>query len=994
MTADSASSSSVRPAQWQAVHDVFVAALELDDDERDAFIARETSDRPDVAKEVSRLLRLHQAAGPFLETADDRADAGAERLLADGDVVADRFEVRRLLGRGGMADVYEARDRILGEGVALKVMRSPSGDATARTELFRREVQLARRVTHGGVCRVHDVAFHRRRDGQPLLVFSMELLAGETLAERVRRGPLSSDQARTIATEIATALDTAHAHGIVHGDIKPENVIVCARPDGATRVVLTDFGLANGMEAIDQESPGAGLMGTPAYMAPELFRGVPRSTASDLYAFALLTYRVLSGKDDLWRTTRVLAFASGATSRLPAGLNDLDPTARQVFAKALSVEPAQRFSSATEFVRSLFPQAPARNRRAAVITALAATAVVALLSVGPFLRMSQPSIPEDLVGDAPSPLLLTATINDTGEAELDGVTELLRGQLAQSPRLDVLGPDVVPGVLREMRHDTAAPLDASILREVALRQHAALIVLPRVTRAAAGYELRVRLEHIGARPSIVENAWEETFQAPHRERLLDIVRRAALWLRTTAGESEAQLRDQDRLPSETTTASWDALREFAKAQQSHQRGDLPNAVVYLREAIRLDPEFVWAYARLGDVLVSIRSEQEGFAAWQRAVELADYRQLTTREALRLRGQFLEETATVKEAEAAFRAYALHYPDDFNANLYLGMMIAQQGRTEEAIPWLERATKLRPAAPSGHVFLATQLIELERFDEASSVADRLRQTTQPEFAIWQHAQIAFAQGDLDRAMANLEPLRKAKDPQWRSRFVTLHGSWLAEAGRIADAERELAAGVAFDVANGLRSSASLKWLHVARFRADAGDGAASADAARKAIGVSQDARTLALAGDVFARLGMVDELTKLRDTLPKSPGLTRVRLSLRRIEADLQRVTGRPDLAAQTLDAVARELRFTTPREFYIDALMAAGRDAEAMSVLASWVQHPARFYAEADLPSPGPWAAALERYQALLERNGRRDEAVKWADRLSSFRATTSGNAR
>jgi serine/threonine protein kinase/Flp pilus assembly protein TadD len=986
MAADSASSSAVRPVHWQAVHDLFVAALEVDDDEREALIARETSDHPALAQEVSRLLQLHGAAGTFLETVHGAEAGDSERLLADGDVVADRFEVVQLLGRGGMAEVYAARDPILGEQVALKVMRS-SGDSQARTALFRREVQLARRVTHGGVCRVHDVAFHRRRDGQPLLVFTMELLAGGTLAEELRRGPLSRDRARAIATEIATALDAAHAHGILHGDIKPENVILETRHDGATRVVLTDFGLAKGLDAIDHPVSGSGLLGTPAYMAPELFRGVAPSIASDLYAFALLTYRLLSEKDDLWRTTRVVAFSGGATSRLPTGINNLDPGSRRVLTKALSVNPTERFSSATDFVRTLFPQPAARRQRILIATGLAVTAAVVALSVGPLLRVSQPASGDPLAASAPSPLLLTSTINDTGDGDLDGMTELLRAQLAQSVRLDVLSPEIIPGVLREMRQDPKTPADPARLREVALRRLANLVLHSQVTLAGTTYSLDLALEQIGAHPSIVEKRWHQTFEATDRDQLPDVVRRAATWVRTALGESKQQLYDQDRLPSEITTASWSALRAFAKAQDSQARADLSTAITYLQEAVRLDPEFVSAYARLGSILNSVRREDEAFAAWQQAVGLANRRGLTSREALRLRMQYVEETGSPAEAEEASRAYVLHYPNDFTANIYLGMMIAQRGRTEEAVPWFEHAVRLRPTDPAGHVNLAIRLIELERLNEAAATVDGLRQSKQPEWATWLSALIAFTRGNLGEALERLEPLRESNDRLWRSRFHTLYSSWLVEAGRPADAEHELANGLAFDAENGLRDRAALKWLHVAQLRGRAGDRDASADAVKKALAVSNDARTLATAGAQFAQLGMVGELRQVRDALAQYQPVSRKRLAQQLVDARLQLALGQRDDALRSLDAFATDRQITESWVDYTATLVAAGREAEALAMLADWVRHPARFYDYPEPPSPGPWATAVEEYRALLIRHANAQEAAGWQARLLSFRA-------
>jgi tetratricopeptide (TPR) repeat protein len=402
--------------------------------------------------------------------------------------------------------------------------------------------------------------------------------------------------------------------------------------------------------------------------------------------------------------------------------------------------------------------------------------------------------------------------------------------------------------------------------------------------------------------------------------------------------------------------------------------------------VRLDPGFVSAYARLGDIFMSLRREREGLVAWQRAVELANSRQLTTREALRLRAQYLAETATLAETEEASRAYALHYPMDFDANIYLGSLIAQQGRTEESIPWLENAARLRPAAPSGHLFLAYRLIELERLDEAAVVSDRLRQSTQPEWALWLTALISFTRGDLPTALERLEGLRGTTDRVWRSRFHALHSSWLAEAGRFEDAEQGLVEGIEFDAANGLRDRAALKWLYVAQLRARADDRVASTEAVKKALSASNDVRTLALAGSQLAQLGIIEEAQAMRDALAREAPIPRVRIALHRIDAHLELARAHPDLAVQTLAEIETIVPFMESKVFYASALTAAGRGSEAIAVLSDWIRHPARFYAGPEPPSPGPWAAAVEDYIRLVSRQGSDHELAAWQARLLAFR--------
>src|SRR5262245_25845329 len=163
--------------------------------------------------------------------------------LNTGDIVADRYRIVRLIGAGGMGEVYQAEDRTLEDELALKVL-PPRFSSVGGLERFKREIQLARRVTHPNVCRVFDVGMHAQA-GQPIVFFTMELLYGETLGQRLRRsGPLAVREALDLVRQMAAGLDAAHAAGIVHRDFKSDNVILAGRDEVSPRAVITDFGVA------------------------------------------------------------------------------------------------------------------------------------------------------------------------------------------------------------------------------------------------------------------------------------------------------------------------------------------------------------------------------------------------------------------------------------------------------------------------------------------------------------------------------------------------------------------------------------------------------------------------------------------------------------------------------------------------------------------------------------------------------------------------------
>jgi eukaryotic-like serine/threonine-protein kinase len=219
------------------------------------------------------------------------ADAALARTqaitLSIGSVIADRYELRALLGEGGMGAVFRAYDRELDEDVALKVLHSEvAGDVAALTR-FRREVKLARRVTHKNVARTFDLGAH---DGVRFL--TMELILGEALSARARREKIALPEILRVAAEIARGLAEAHVVGVVHRDLKPDNVML-----GDDRVVLTDFGIARVADDRGAADMRTGMIvGTPAYMAPEQLENLAVDGRTDVYALGTMLWELLAGR--------------------------------------------------------------------------------------------------------------------------------------------------------------------------------------------------------------------------------------------------------------------------------------------------------------------------------------------------------------------------------------------------------------------------------------------------------------------------------------------------------------------------------------------------------------------------------------------------------------------------------------------------------------------------------------------------------------------------
>jgi len=283
---------------------------------------------------------------------DPRADGAGvavpERLAA-GSWLDGRYRIARFLAAGGMGEVYEARDQLLGERVAIKLMRPDLIGKPEAHERFADEIRLARRVTHVNVCRVFDVGADRGR-----VFYTMELHAGETLAGRLARdGKLPLDEIRPIASQILSGVGAAHAADVIHADLKPSNVLM--EPKG--RVLVTDFGLAMSLCATPGcECSRPHLVGTPAYMSPEQVEGSDLFAGTDLFSFGVIVFEMLTGKLP-WCGANPLDLASARlTGPTPAPRTfdpSIDPSWDAVVQRCLSRERAARPASAAAVALAL-----------------------------------------------------------------------------------------------------------------------------------------------------------------------------------------------------------------------------------------------------------------------------------------------------------------------------------------------------------------------------------------------------------------------------------------------------------------------------------------------------------------------------------------------------------------------------------------------------------------------------------------------------------------
>jgi eukaryotic-like serine/threonine-protein kinase len=504
--------------QWERVKALFEAILDKPPAQRSALLVTANED-PAVLEEVGRLLRSHSEAGIFLSVSPLPSPAVPHlateaQSFSAGDLLADRFRVIRFLARGGMGEVYEAEDVELREQVALKTIRSELLEDTHALERFKREVHLAKQVTHPNVCRIFDLFRHTTSADSSLLLVSMELLRGETLAAYLERvGRMTWQEASPIALQMANGLGAAHEMGILHRDVKPSNVVLIQGAKGI-RAVITDFGLAlqpsNDSKRTTLQT-GTAHFGTPAYMSPEQVEGRPLTPASDVYSLGLVLYEMVTGTrpfDDPTPLSTAVRRLHEAPASPRALVPELDSRGDQVIVGCIERVPTHRFATADEVAKAIQagrrPIAKARGRVATWSFCALGLLLVALGVLYYRSRLAKPLTAKDTI-------LLADFSNATGDPVFDDTLKrALSVELEQSPFLNVLSDQKVSETLRMMGRPASQPLTGDISREVCLRTGSKVWLGGRISSLGSHYLINLNAVACGSGDTLAGEQAEAT----------------------------------------------------------------------------------------------------------------------------------------------------------------------------------------------------------------------------------------------------------------------------------------------------------------------------------------------------------------------------------------------------------------------------------------------------------------------------------------------------
>jgi serine/threonine protein kinase/tetratricopeptide (TPR) repeat protein len=600
---------------------------------------------------------------------DSRRDA---RAVRPGDLLADRYDIIRFLASGGMAHVYEANDRMLGVHVALKTIRAEVAGDPAYLERFRREIQLARVVTHRNVCRVFDLGIH-----ETMPFFTMEMLAGETLRARLSRGPMPFAEARPLIDQMVAALAAAHAAGVVHRDFKSGNVMLV--PDeGGPRAVVTDFGIAQTSRPVGPAITGEReRLGTPAYMAPEQIAGEKVDALADIYALGIVMYEMATG---------TLPFAGASTAsvlgkrlveapRPPRELKpDLDPAWERAILRCLERDAAQRFANVRDVSAALAPRAPGRKP----VAAIAGIAAVALAGAGAVTWRALRHPPEN-------PTMRVAVIgvrDDTQPVDPTigtALVEGLRTELAAADRVSTVSGETTERVRRELAlaiQDYAPATLAKICTSTG-----ADLVLTGVHVARGGsHTLHVRLQ--ACKDGKLVAAEEVT--STSTETLTEI---AGTLLRDHLGVA-LDARHTRQLQA-ARPRSDEVLALYGAAREKWYTQDVRAALIHLDRVLELQPDFALARMLRAEVNYVKGDQRRSREDAERAYADAKTQALSPLDLMRVEAYYRLAIGQTEQSAALYaRLYAAD-PSDLDAGLKSAYAFYLADQPERAFATLER-----------------------------------------------------------------------------------------------------------------------------------------------------------------------------------------------------------------------------------------------------------------------------------------------------------------